>query len=146
MDYSTLFNKPIRQCSINGEDIKDLLNLTFIDPDYYEYEIFRVPKEYIARPDLVCLDKYGTTNNVDVICKINGISNPFELNEGDLLIMPSTGSLSHFHYTGDHIDYTDNTTGQNPVPKKRNEKRKANEAVIGDTRFRIDKTRGVVIY
>jgi hypothetical protein len=41
---------------------------------------------------------------------------------------------------------TNNNIGDKPVVKQKHEKRKANEAVLGDTRFRIDKTRGVVIY
>jgi hypothetical protein len=33
-----------------------------------------------------------------------------------------------------------------PIAKQKNQKRKPNEAIIGDKRFKIDKTRGVVIY
>jgi hypothetical protein len=33
-----------------------------------------------------------------------------------------------------------------PTTKTKKEKRKANEAIVGDTRFKIDKTRGIVIY
>lgn len=152
MEYATLSNKTTKTCSLvnNNEEIIDLLNLTFIDPEYYQYEIFKVPAEFIARPDLISLKKYGTDNYVDIICKLNGISNPFELNEGDLIILPETGLLKMFYYKSDTIDNDEEINklngNWNPVPKRRNEERKANEAVIGDKRFRIDKDRNVVIY
>ncbi len=149
MDYSVLHNKKTKISSINNEEIVDLLNLTFIIPENFSFELFRVPAEYIARPDLICLDKYGTSQYVDIICKLNGISNPFELNEGDLIALPDTSYLNKFMYSKDTIDQdadSSNNSTRTARPKTMRESRQANEAVIGDKRYRIDKNNGVVIY
>lgn len=146
MDSTVLHNKTLRTDIRTGQTIKDMLTLTFVDPDQYNYRIFRVPSEYIARPDLISIDQYGSDAYVDIICKLNGISNPFELNEGMLLILPSTGHMALFYYNSDNIPEDDSDNNQTPKPKQRKEKRKANESVIGDRRFKIDKEKRVVIY
>ena len=43
-------------------------------------------------------------------------------------------------------DVNINNIVNKPVAKQKNQKRKANEAIIGDTRFNIDKSRGIVVY
>jgi hypothetical protein len=150
MDYSVLHNKKTKISSVNNEEIIDLLNLTFIIPENFSFEIFRVPVGYVARPDLICLDKYGTSQYVDIICKLNGISNPFELNEGCLIALPDTNCLNKFMYSKDTIDQdydaSDSDSSLRVKPKTVNESRQANEAVIGDKRYKIDKTNRVVIY
>ena len=42
-----------------------------------------------ARPDLIALQYYGNQSMTDVILKWNGISDPFALNEGDILEIPA---------------------------------------------------------
>lgn len=42
-----------------------------------------------ARPDLIALQYYGDQSKLDMILKWNGISNPFSINEGDVLKIPS---------------------------------------------------------
>jgi hypothetical protein len=108
--------------------------------------VVEVSERYIARPDLISNDVYGDTIYTDLICKLNGISNPFELNKGMLLIIPSIDNIMDFMKTVS-VEESDviNTTNK-PTPKQKKEKRKANEAVIGDSRFKIDKNRGIVIY
>jgi len=136
----------MRTEQFHGEDLRDLLDCTFLMPSFLKYVVFKVTAEYVARPDLISLEKYGNTDFVDVICKVNGISNPFELNEGDIIVLPSYDCLASFVYTNDNIEQTDKDNDEHPTPKKRNEKRKANEAIIGDKRFKIDKERRAVIY
>ena len=36
---------------------------------------------------------YGDDKYADIICKVNGISNPFELNENDIVYIPSIDFL-----------------------------------------------------
>lgn len=149
MDYSTLHNKNMMENPRNGENMMDLLTLSYIEPFKYKYKLFKVTREYIARPDLISLAMYGSTNYVDVICKFNGISNPFEVNEGMVLALPTHDSINSFAFKYDNMDSTDTRLigdGTKPKPKSRIEKRKANEAVIGDTRYKIDKQHRVVIY
>jgi hypothetical protein len=42
-----------------------------------------------GRPDLIALQYYGDQSKLDMILKWNGISNPFSINEGDVLEIPS---------------------------------------------------------
>lgn len=42
-----------------------------------------------GRPDLIALQYYGDQSKLDMILKWNGISNPFSINEGDILEIPS---------------------------------------------------------
>ena len=127
----------------------DLLNLTYYGPAEYEYILLKVPSEFIARPDLISLDQYGTTEYVDVICKVNGISNPFELNEGMVLVIPEPSYVHLFDYNQDNIE-TLNINQQKatpiPKPKTKKEKRKPNEAVVNDRRYKLDTDRRIVVY
>lgn len=129
------------------DTVINLTDSSFQIPDEYSYEILEVTEKYIARPDLLSHDIYGDMLFSDLICKLNGISNPFELNEGMILVIPSPDNILDFMKkpTVEESD-ANNNIGDKPIVKQKHEKRKANEAVLGDTRFRIDKTRGVVIY
>lgn len=129
------------------EEIINLNDSTFRIPPSYQYEILEVTEKYIARPDLLSYDIYGDSIYSDLICKLNGISNPFELNEKMILVIPSPDCIMDFMYSPS-VEECDESLNDNikPIAKQKNQKRKANEAVIGDSRFNIDKTRGVVIY
>ena len=131
------------------ETVYNLGDPTFQIPAEYQYEIIEVTEKYIARPDILSMDIYGDSIYSDLLCKLNGISNPFELNKGMLLIIPSPDEIMKFMKTPTLAECDtnmDDSIANKPVAKARNEKRKANEAVVGDTRFKIDKTRGIVIY
>jgi hypothetical protein len=130
--------------------IVNLNDPTFKIPATYNYEILEVTEKYIARPDLLSLDIYGDTLYSDLLCKINGISNPFELNVGMILVIPSPDNIMDFMKTPS-ISECDTTISDNnnsvvPIAKQKSAKRKANESVVGDSRFKIDKTKGIVIY
>ena len=144
-----LTNKPKIHSEWLDEDVINLCDQTFRIPDTYQYEILEVTERYIARPDILSKDIYGDVLYSDLLCKLNGISNPFELNKGMLLIIPSPDEITNFMKipTIEECDSNNDETILNkPVSKAKNEKRKANESVIGDTRFKIDKTKGIVIY
>ena len=59
------------------DNIVNLTDQTFTIPSSYQYEILEVTEKYIARPDLLSKDIYGDALYSDLICKLNGISNPF---------------------------------------------------------------------
>lgn len=153
--YNIIDNKGVFKSDYLSENILNLLDTTFIIPDSYNYNVFEVTEEYIARPDLISYDAYGDTMYTDIICKINGISNPFELNKDMLLIIPSIDSIDKFSvnpslkekemYSVGSSDYNKSNQDQ-PIAKQKNQKRKANEAVIGDRRFNVDPATGIVIY
>ena len=131
------------------DTIISLGDQSFQIPQEYSYEIIEITEKYVARPDILCKDIYGDTIYTDLICKLNGISNPFELNTGMVLIIPSPSEIINFMYKPNINDLDTNVEGNVvtlPTAKTKKEKRKANDSVVGDTRFKIDKTRGVVIY
>lgn len=148
LDYVTLLNKTAKWSDYLEENELSLLDVTFIMPNDFAFNIFRVTEDYIARPDLISYDAYGDSMYADVICKLNGISNPFELNMGMLLIVPAPGDITKFHIRPDADDIAADEDNFNaPVAKlKTNKKRKPNEAVVGSSRFKIDQSSGVVIY
>lgn len=153
LTYSTLNHKGIINSSYLQDNIYNLLDNTFTLPvNGFEFNVFVVTKDYIARPDLVSLDAYKDTRYADILCKINGISNPFELNEGMEMIIPSVNSLQEFY-----IDRSRNMNDSDDIEdvpvneysnnnKNKNIKRKANEAIVGDSRFKIDAAGGIIIY
>lgn len=145
--HTVLNNKKQIHSDWLEDNIINLTDTTFVIPDTYEYEILEVTEKYIARPDILSKDIYGDAMYSDLLCKLNGISNPFELNVGMLLIIPSPDRISEFMHVPENAD-TDyiSATNDKPVAKPKNAKRKANEAVIGDARFKIDKNKGIIIY
>lgn len=132
------------------ETVINLGDSSFQIPDEYQYEILEVTEKYIARPDLLSKDIYGDSIYSDLLCKLNGISNPFELNEGMIMIIPSPDCIINFMKTPTTAECDNNTAASGmatkPVAKAKTEKRKANEAIVGNVRFKIDKDRGIVIY
>ena len=161
-----LRNPLIEKNTIYSEHLKEMIvNLdewVFQIPDEFEYRVIEVTEDYVARPDLVSYQFYGSDLHQDIICKINGISNPFELNEGELLVVPVPQDIYKF-YRDSSIDQntkvygniSGNNTGEDsdtmeasakPKAKTKQDKRKANDALINDERFRIDTNRRVVIY
>lgn len=148
MEYTTLNFKTEIRSDYLGEYIYNLMDYTFRIPKSYSYNIFTVTSEYVARPDLISCDAYGDSMFGDIICKLNGISNPFELNEGTNIIIPAPEDIMNFTVEPSLLDH-DNNWGpeiKNSSTKTRGSKRQANEAIIGDSRFRIDKANGVIIY
>lgn len=134
------------------ENVINLNDPTFQIPETYDYEILEVTEKYIARPDLLSLDIYGDSLYSDLLCKLNGISNPFELNKGAILVIPSPSNILDFMKTPDieecdgYNDGIGKTALNKPISKQKNSKRKANESIVGDCRFKIDTTKGIVIY
>lgn len=130
------------------ETVINLGDPTFQIPSEYQYEIMEISEKYIARPDILSKDIYGDAIYSDLLCKLNGISNPFELNKGMVLIIPSPDCIMNFMKTptNEECDTNSEIVSNKPVSKQKNQTRKANEAIVGDSRFKIDKERGVVIY
>lgn len=147
MNYSVLVNKTEYDSKWLKDRLYNLLDTTFEIPEEFAYDVIRVDKDYIGRPDLISFKAYDDDSYADIICKLNGISNPFELNEGDILVLPLFSDLQRFLAVPNMQELHDDGEDNNhPVAKKKNEKRKANEAVIGDKRFSIDKNKRIIIY
>lgn len=149
LEYSTFEAKKTINSEYLGAEIYNMLDYTFKIPENYSYNIFEVTENYIARPDLLSYDAYGDSTFADVICKLNGISNPFELNVGMKVIIPTPEDITDFLVSPSIKDTDANwgpLSGNQSIAKNKNSKRQANEAIIGDSRFKIDKASGIIIY
>ena len=137
-----------------SEKVIDLLSKTYRDDiDFSDmYSLIEITKEYNTRPDLVSLAIYKTDEYADILCKINGISNPFELNEGMILICPSEGVIDKFASLQpsdlDGIAEDKNTLIEkyNTFKKNRSEKRSPNEATVFDHTYTIIPNTNLMIY
>ena len=152
LDYKLINNKPL--ITINNETYQDLLAKTFNSDANWYANIVVVNEYYIARPDLISLAMFGSDKYADIICKVNGISNPFELNEDDVLLIPNIEYLNDYlnknREASEVIKDPQNDFIQpidiNNRQKKKNERRSPNEQTIGDSNYIIDKSLGIVFY
>lgn len=145
---STLEFKPIKVHKESGEEMIDLYSQTFTFPTEFSYKFVEVDSSIEARPDIISSNIYGTDKYGDLICKINGISNPFELSAGTILLIPEVQFLKEFYTNETNLDddFGKNSTKRVPIPKRKNERRRPNEAIVGDIRYRIDKSSKIIYY
>lgn len=153
LDYDILDKKPT--ITVNNEKFQNLVAKTYNDKiDLTNSITFTtVTHEYIGRPDLVSLAIYGNDKYADILCKLNGISNPFELNEGMELICPSSVLIDKLaDITDTEVDDTiiDDDTAivqkKNNNKKAYNELRSPNEATITDHNYTVTDDNMLVLY
>lgn len=87
---NSLDNKPLFTRS-DGQVVRDLTQSILdktITPGL-SYTAFKVPKDYVMRPDLISKAVYNTPQYAEIILKFNGISNPFSIDEGDIILVPN---------------------------------------------------------
>jgi len=156
LDYKILNKKPY--ITKDNEKYYDLLAKTFKgyigEDDNLNYSLVVVNKYYVARPDLISLAVYGDDSYADIICKLNDISNPFELNEDDVLVLPSIDVLTSLidnnpqssEFVSKKNDSIASTNLINDKRKQINEKRSANDMTIGNSNYVIDRSLGLVFY
>lgn len=153
LNYNIIDNKKIAKTS-TGEEYIDLMSQTYnYEPDKADGEFMVVNKYYVARPDLISLVAYKDDKYADFICKVNGISNPFELAEDTVLFIPNAELLPMYSsgakeqsakIADENTDVLSSfSTGHQ---KRRNEKRTSNEQLIGESNYTIDRTLGIVFY
>ena len=146
LNYGLITKKPELEYKFSDgttETVKDLLAKTFDNTVDFSnaYTIVEVTKEYIARPDLVSFVLYHTDEYADILCKINGISNPFELMEGNILICPREEFINRFSKAvSDNMDGLASTsssllTRKQSFKKNKGEKRSPNEATVFDHNY-----------
>ena len=153
LDYLILQRKP--KYDLDGTEAKNLLYKTVIsDTKNYSGQFLQVNEYYVARPDLISLGMYGDDRFGDIICKLNGISNPFELNEGMILFIPDIESIYHIlddNYLDRETEIISNNdnisiTTKYGAQKQKKSPRTNTEQIVGDRRYVIDKSLGMIIY
>ena len=68
-------------------------SLTYNNVDIQIEDVFFVKDIYQMRPDLIAAIKLGDQAKVGSLLKINGISNPFALDEGRFILIPSGSTV-----------------------------------------------------
>ena len=76
------------------------LEVNYLSPALRVDKLMLVEERHLARPDLLSWDAYGSPDHVDVILKFNQITNPFSMEEGDIIIAPNLGSVDAFYKKG----------------------------------------------
>lgn len=126
-----------------GEDCINLLSKNFVMPSDFSYQLVKVSASMVARPDLLSYHLYSDDGYGDLLCKLNDIANPFELNEGMVLVCPVPSDLYKF-FLEDEFEEIEN--GSRPKAKRKTEKRRPNEATEGDRRYTVDSNKRIVVY
>lgn len=81
--------------NLTGESIIDLISATFKYSASPNSAGTIIVNEYeVMRPDLISDRIYSNYENWDVILKFNGISNPFSLDFGEVLLAPPFNEIS----------------------------------------------------
>lgn len=88
MNSEILKRKPI--IKKNNEEIIDITSgsVQYISDNPYIIRQIIVSEDMAMRPDLISKVAYGRIDYIDVLLKFNGISNPYSLNYGDLILVP----------------------------------------------------------
>ena len=155
LNYTSLASKPEMSRTIDGKKVsyKDLLCNTLNDEEsvFEGIEFIRVIDDYVARPDLISLAVYGTDQYADILCKINGISNPFELNEGMILLIPNLSTITFFYKSRSasatfESDSTPISSTKKNFQKTKAERRSPAEQTVGSKNFVVDLSNKMIIY
>ena len=155
LNYASLASKPEMSRTIDGKKVsyKDLLCHTLNDEEavFEGIEFIRVIDDYVARPDLISLAVYGTDQYADILCKINGISNPFELNEGMILLIPNLSTITFFYKSRSasatfESDSTPISSTKKNFQKTKAERRRPAEQTVGSKNFVVDLSNKMIIY
>lgn len=89
------------------------VNITLLNAEHI------VNADEVARPDLIALQYYGIQSKLDMILKWNSISDPFSINEGDILEIPNANAPFYKLERPKEFNSTDNPVKQQFVSGKR---------------------------
>jgi len=89
MFINSLDNKPIIKGK-NGETIRDLTQtmFDFKTNSFVTLSAYKVPADFVMRPDLISQAVYNNTAYVEFILKYNGYSNPLSVDKDDVILIP----------------------------------------------------------
>lgn len=78
-----------------GEDMVDLTEPIFNmkDTGSVTFSLYRCPADSRMRPDKVAISAYGSEEYAEMVMKYSGIDNPFAIDKGDILVVPSLSSV-----------------------------------------------------
>lgn len=88
MNFKTVIDKIVE----GGKLILAQPTFMFKDKKNVPFSEYIVKDTDIGRIDLIAEERYGSNTDIEYILKFNGISDPFSINEGDVLKIPIDGS------------------------------------------------------
>ena len=73
-----------------GKELVDLTtaSIRYNNSENYIIDAFYIGSEMKMRPDLISKAAYGNIDDWDLLLKFNGVSNPFSIDEDDLIAIP----------------------------------------------------------
>lgn len=96
----------------DGNQIRDITEsmFDFRTNNYDNFTVYRVPKDFAMRPDLISQAVYNNTVYTEFILKYNGISNPFSIAPDDIILIPDldTAKVNTKKRTNDGAAETEN--------------------------------------
>lgn len=97
----------------NGNTIVDLTTSIFSRNagQVHDYEVVRMDKMFHMRPDLVSQAAYETDEYTEFILKFSGISNPFTLDDDDVLMIPNDQQMIGMMAYNNDDNNADNRNG-----------------------------------
>lgn len=114
---SKLFDLKNVRIDENGESYLDLTQSTFA----FQYSspiksVYRVEEDAVMRPDIISYKFFGTDKYADAICKVNGIFNPFSIEEGKVLVIPDvTDTGKHYKKPSDILTNSQSSDNGNEI-------------------------------
>jgi len=109
MFLNSIDRKPLFKKS-DGNIVRDLTRsmFDFKSNSYLNFSAYRIPVGYEMRPDLVAQSVYNNIIYAEYVLKYNGISNPFTIDEGDIILIPSLDSAkANVKTRGEGVDGKD---------------------------------------
>ena len=87
--------KDLETVTVDGESVTEFTKGTFRDKQVLKYDErpIMITKEYNGRPDLISKVVYGSEDYTDLLLYFNGIGNPFMVQEGMVLKIPTLDSM-----------------------------------------------------
>lgn len=101
----------IKQIDLLAQDLPGNIDLSVTERFVY------IDDTYEGRPDLLSLAVYGDSSYADLICHFNGISNPFAVEKGMVIFIPSSNYAKSFQTLAKQISAPDNKS-KNELNKK----------------------------
>jgi len=93
MFLNSIDRKPLFKKS-DGNVVRDLTQsiFDFKANNYTSFNMFKISSDYLLRPDLISQAVYNNSLYAEYILKYNGISNPFSMDIGDIILVPDLDS------------------------------------------------------
>lgn len=86
-------SKPVNM--VNGQNILDLTVSAFGGGGALKFvNVVQAPENFEMRPDLMSKLYLGDQDSMGMLLKLNAISNPFSVEQGDIFLIPNAGSVA----------------------------------------------------